>query len=109
MIGRIWHGWTEKDQGDAYEELLRNEIFVGIEQRNIPGYMGIQLFRREIGDEEEFVTIMWFDSLEAVRQFAGEDYEVAVVPPKAQAILARYDPRSAHYEVRAISENLYGG
>jgi heme-degrading monooxygenase HmoA len=109
MIGRIWHGYTAKELGDAYEELLKTEVFVSFEQRGIPGYMGIQLFRREMEAETEFVTIMWFDSLEAVRHFAGEDYEVAVVPPKAQAILSRYDLRSQHYEVRAISESLFGG
>jgi hypothetical protein len=54
-----------------------------------------------LGAEVEFVTIMWFDSLDAVRSFAGEDYEVAVVPQKARALLARFDARSQHYEVRA--------
>jgi hypothetical protein len=51
-------------------------------------------------NEVEFVTVMWFDTLDAVRAFAGEDYEVAVVPPKAQAVLSRFDGRSQHYEVR---------
>ncbi len=101
MIGRIWHGWTTPANADAYEALLKSEIFVGIGERQIPGYRGIQLFRRSLGNEVEFVTIMWFDSLEAVRVFAGEDYEVAVVPPKARALLAHFDARSQHYEVKA--------
>jgi heme-degrading monooxygenase HmoA len=101
MIGRIWHGWTAPENGDAYEALLKSEIFTGIQNRKIDGYRGIQLFRRELEHEEEFVTIMWFDSLDAVRSFAGEDYAVAVVPPKARALLARFDPRSQHYEVKA--------
>ena len=101
MIIRIWHGWTTPANADAYEGLLLSEIFVGIQGRRIPGYRGIQLLRRESGDEIEFVTIMRFDSLEAVRAFAGEDYEVAVVPPKARAILSHFDERSQHYEVRA--------
>ncbi len=109
VIGRIWHGYTPRERADAYEELLKSEIFVGIEERHIPGYLGIQLLRRDVGDETEFVTIMWFDSLEAVRRFAGEDYEAAVVPPKAQALLTRYDARSQHYDVRAISEDMFGG
>ncbi len=100
MIGRIWHGWTHPDNADAYESLLKSEIFLGIEGRQIPGYRGIRLLRRDLGDEVEFVTLMWFDSLEAVRAFAGEDYEAAVVPPKAQALLARFDARSQHYDVR---------
>src|SRR5512139_2299971 len=100
MIVRIWHGWTSPDNAAAYEALLKEEIFVGIAQRRIPGFNGIQLLRRDVGAEVEFVTIMRFDSLAAVREFAGEDYEVAVVPPKARAVLAHFDDRSQHYELR---------
>jgi heme-degrading monooxygenase HmoA len=100
MISRIWHGWATPQNADAYEALLKEEIFTGIEDRQIPGYRGIQLLRRAAGDEVEFVTIMRFDDLEAVRLFAGDDYEVAVVPPKARALLSRFDARSQHYEVR---------
>ena len=74
---------------------------MGIKSRKIDGFKEIHLLRRNIGDEEEFITIMWFDSLEAVRAFAGEDYELAVVPPKARALLSRFDARSQHYEVKA--------
>jgi len=101
MISRIWHGWTSPSNADAYESLLKSEIFVGIKDRHIVGYRGIQLFRRNVGGEVEFVTVMWFESIDAVRVFAGEDYEVAVVPLKARALLARFDARSQHYEVRA--------
>jgi heme-degrading monooxygenase HmoA len=101
MISRIWHGWTTPANADAYEALLKEEIFLGIRDRQIAGFRNIQLFRRTLGKEVEFVTVMWFDDLEAVRQFAGQDYEVAVVPPKAQSLLAHYDARSQHYEVRA--------
>ena len=100
MIGRIWHGWTLPENADAYESLLKGEIFQGIQSRQIAGYQGIHLFRRDLDGEAEFVTLMWFDSLDAVRAFAGEDYEVAVVPPKARSLLARFDARSQHYEVR---------
>jgi len=101
MISRVWHGWTAPANADAYEELLKSEIFTGIQNRQIPGYRGIQLFRRSLDTEVEFVTMMWFDSLEVVRVFAGEDYEVAVVPQKARALLSRFDARSQHYEVKA--------
>lgn len=101
MISRIWHGWTTPENADVYESLLKSEIFHGIEDREIPGYKGIHLLRRDHGDEVEFITIMWFENLNAVRSFAGEDYEVAVVPEKAQAALSRYDARSQHYEVKA--------
>jgi antibiotic biosynthesis monooxygenase (ABM) superfamily enzyme len=101
MISRVWHGWASKSNADAYETLLKNEIFIGIRNRQIPGYRGIHLLRRDLGDLVEFVTVMWFDSLEAVRGFAGEDHEVAVVPPKARVLLSRFDERSQHYEVKA--------
>ncbi|MFW9984788.1 MAG: antibiotic biosynthesis monooxygenase [Candidatus Odinarchaeota archaeon] len=101
MISRIWHGWTTPEKADAYEALLKNEIFIGIQDRQIHGYQGIQLLRRTHKTEVEFITIMWFDSLDSVRTFAGEDYETAVVPPKARELLSRFDARSQHYDVRA--------
>jgi heme-degrading monooxygenase HmoA len=76
------------------------EIFAGIRERRITGFRGIQLLRRSLPDMVEFVTLMTFDSLDAVREFAGADYEAAVVPPKARALLLRFDERSAHYELR---------
>ena len=100
MISRIWHGWTTPQNADIYEALLKEEIFAGIENRRIEGFREIQLLRREVGAEVEFVTIMWFDSLDSVRVFAGEDYEQAVVPPKARQVLSHFDARSQHYEVR---------
>ena len=100
MISRIWHGWTTSDNADKYETLLKEEIFVGIANMRIRGFKGIQLLRRDVGEEVEFVTIMTFDSLEAVAEFAGEDYEVAYVPAKARAVLARFDERSQHYDIR---------
>lgn len=101
MIGRIRHGWTKPENADRNERLLKEEIFPRIADKNVPGYKGIQLFRRPIENEEvEFVTIMWFDSWEAVKRFSGEDYERAYVPPKAREVLARFDERSQHYEIR---------
>jgi antibiotic biosynthesis monooxygenase (ABM) superfamily enzyme len=99
MIARVWHGWTTPANAAAYERLLRDEIFPGIAARGLPGYRAIQLFRRDLGREVEFKTVMWFDSLESVRQFAGEDVEHAYVPESARAVLSRFDTRSAHYEV----------
>lgn len=100
-IRRIWHGWTSPENADRYEALLEEEIFVGIGDRHIPGFRSIELLRRDVEDEVEFITIMTFDSLDAVRAFAGEDYEKSVVPPEARAVLTRFDDRSQHYEVRA--------
>ena len=100
MIARVWHGWTSMEGAAAYERLLKEQIFPGIAAKAVPGYRRIQLLRREVGEEVEFTTIMWFDSLDAVRAFAGDDYEQAYVPPAARAILVRFDERSQHYEVR---------
>ena len=100
MIARIWHGWTTPENADVYENLLKTEIFPGIAFKNVPGYRGIQLYRRALNDEVEFMTVMRFDSRDAVRQFAGEEYEKAYVPPKAREVLSRFDERSLHYEIR---------
>jgi heme-degrading monooxygenase HmoA len=100
MIGRIWHGWTTSANADAYEALLKDEIFLSIKNRRISGFRGIQLFRRNLKDDVEFVTIMCFENLDAVRAFAGNDYEAAVVPPKAKKLLSRFDRRSQHYDIR---------
>ena len=100
MICRIWHGYTSFDNADAYENLLKKEIFVGIDGRNIKGDKGTHLLRRNLQNEVEFITIMWFDSLEAVKIFAGEQYEEAVVPEKARVLLSHFDKLSQHYEVK---------
>lgn len=99
MISRIWHGWTTPGNADKYEALLKEEMFAGILGRHIRGFRDIQLLRRSASGEVEFITIMRFDSIDAVREFAGEDYEAAVVPAKARAVLARFDARSQHYEI----------
>lgn len=97
MVTRLWHGWTTRDNADAYEHLLRTEILPGIHR--IPGYQGAYLLRRDVPDGVEFVTLTLFESMGAVRAFAGDDYEVAVVPPRARALLARFDQTSTHYEI----------
>ena len=99
MTGRIWHGWTTPGNADAYENLLKTEIFPGIAAKEVQGYRGIRLLRRQLGEEVEFLTLMWFESWESVKQFAGEEYERAYVPPKARQVLARFDEYSKHYEI----------
>ena len=99
MIDRIWHGWTTQQNAEKYEALLKEEIFVEIQNRHIPGFKSIKLLRRQVAQEVEFITIMTFDSLDAVREFAGEDYEAAVVPEKARQVLSHFDGRSQHYEM----------
>lgn len=106
MIRRVWRGWTTRENAPVYEHLLRTQVFPGIAAKQVFGYHGIQLLRRELPSGEiEFMTIMTFDSLEAVRAFAGEDCEVAYVPPAARQVLARFEERTAHYHL--IEELAY--
>jgi heme-degrading monooxygenase HmoA len=99
MIARIWHGWTTRENADAYEKLLRGEILLDIARRNMPGYKGAELLVREAGDEVEFITLLRFDTLDAVKIFAGEDYEMPVIPPDAKKLLKRFSERSRHYKI----------
>jgi heme-degrading monooxygenase HmoA len=97
VIARVWHGWTSRTDADAYEEFLRTKMFPSIHR--IEGFQGADLLRRDEGDEVAFVTITRFESLDSVRSFAGDDYEVAVIEPEARALLSRLDERSEHYEI----------
>lgn len=99
MIGRIWHGYTTPGNADAYENVLLGKVLPDIEAMEIPGLRGIDVLRRPTGDEVEFITLMWFESLASVKAFVGEEYRVAHVPPEAREVLSRYDARSQHYEV----------
>jgi antibiotic biosynthesis monooxygenase (ABM) superfamily enzyme len=100
MIARIWHGYTKHENASVYEIMLREEILSGIRKRNIKGFIDIQLLIRKLGNEVEFITIMRFDSLDSVKEFAGNDYEKAVIYADAKPLLLRYDERSQHYEIR---------
>jgi hypothetical protein len=99
MICRQWRGWTTPDNADAYERIVRGEVIPGIEARNIPGFLHIDLMRRDIGGEVEFQTLMWFDSVEAIKTFVGEDYSISHVPDDARAVLARFDEHATHFQV----------
>jgi heme-degrading monooxygenase HmoA len=101
MITRIWRGRTTPRNADAYQSLLLSTVFPGIAARNIPGFLGIQLDRRESDADVEFVTTMIFASLDAVIAFAGTNYRTSVVPPAARALLASFDAEADHYELVA--------
>ena len=100
MILRIWHGYTTKSNADIYEDLLKNEIIPGIENKKIEGYKRFQLLRRELENEVEFTTIMWFEKIESVINFVGENYETVYVPEKARKVLSRFDNKVVHCELR---------
>jgi antibiotic biosynthesis monooxygenase (ABM) superfamily enzyme len=99
MIARIWHGYTLPKDAEAYERLLKPELLPGIGK--VPGYRGSYLMRRELGDEVEFITVLLFDSLDAIRAVAGPDYETAVIPDNRRKYLTRWDAKASHYEVAA--------
>src|SRR5919197_6182402 len=98
MIARIWHGWTKRQDAKTYEDMLRNEIFPGIAQRKIRGYQGAELFIRDDGDEVEFVTLLRFDSMEGVKEFAGQNESKPVIYPGVEKLLTRMEP-AQHYRV----------
>ncbi|HEY5205918.1 MAG TPA: antibiotic biosynthesis monooxygenase [Roseiarcus sp.] len=98
MILRVWRGWTNPENADRYEELIGTTIFPGILARSVVGLEGLELFRRPVETEVEFMTLMRFTSWDAVKAFAGPDWEVSVVPPAARAVLSRFDEKATHYE-----------
>ncbi len=97
-IKRIWHGWSTPNNANKYRKLLHDVVFPGIEAKNMPGYLSIELLRMDLDDEVEFITIMTFESLQNVIDFQGEDYTRCYVPDEAQKLLKRWDKISSHYE-----------
>jgi len=108
MVCRMWHGWTKVLQADAYDDYLRNELFPRVERElGKAGYRGFHVLRLDRESEVEFVTLVWFESLNAVRSFAGQNYQVPVISTKAQSLLSRYDERVEHFELSATSWNEF--
>lgn len=97
MIARVWHGFTKPEHADAYEAMLKPEPLPGIGK--VKGYRGSYVFRRVAAADVEFITILLWDSIDAIRAVAGPDYETAVVPEERRKYLARFDAKAAHYEV----------
>jgi antibiotic biosynthesis monooxygenase (ABM) superfamily enzyme len=104
MIARIWHGWTSRENAEKYEKLLREEVLLEIAKRAIPGYNGAEIFIREAEDEEmEFITLLRFETLDAVKVFAGKDYQQPVIPPECRKLLKHYSEKSRHYRIVQIN------
>jgi hypothetical protein len=98
-IARIWNGWTSKQNEQAFEKVLTTQAIPEIEKRRPSGYLGIQVMKREEENEVVFTTIMWFNSIFAVKEFAGENYEAAHIDRKIRPLLLRFDQRSTHSNV----------
>ena len=104
MITRIWHGYTTLSNADVYEELLIKEIIPEIEAKGIKGYEGFEVLRRNLPNEVEFTTIIWFKELDAVKDFVGENYEDVYVPEKARKVLSLFDQKAVHHDLRYRSK-----
>ena len=99
MIARHWRGWTRLENADAYERLLKAIVLPGL--KNVDGYQGGYILRDDGPQEAEFVVVNLFDSIDAVKRFAGPDYGTPVFEPEAKKLLCRFEPVARHYEVRA--------
>ena len=99
MVARAWRGWTAPDEADQYERLLRTEILPDMAVQSGEGFRGAEVYRRPAGDEVAFMTVLRLVSMDAVRQFVGEDPRDAHVPPAARSLLRRFEDKVTHYEV----------
>jgi hypothetical protein len=101
VITRLWQGWTAIEDADAYEQFLLGDLFPSM--RSIPGFRGADVLRRRDGDEVAFVTLTRFESLDDIREFAGDDYDVPVLEPQALDLLSRYDERALHFDTASFT------
>jgi|SRR5256885_7658205 len=97
MIARIWHGFTKPENANQYEAMLKPDVLPGLDK--VAGYHGSYLLRRDQDQEVEFVTLMLWESVDAIRAVAGDGYERAIVPEERQRVLSRWDDRAQHYEI----------
>ena len=100
MITRMWRGWTGLEAADEYEQFLLKELFPAM--RSIPGFLGADVLRRPDGNEVAFVTLTRFKSIDDIRAFAGDEFEVPVIEPRAAELLAHYDNRAVHYQTSSF-------
>ena len=105
MIARVWHGWTRPEDADGYESHLKPELLPGLSK--VKGFLGSHLLRRKVGDEVEFITIIFWDSLDAIRSVTGGDYETALIPEERKRYLKRFDAKAAHYEVVSSQKAIF--
>jgi heme-degrading monooxygenase HmoA len=103
MITRIWRGWAPTATADDYQRHYETEVSEHLHL--VGGFRGARLLRQEDGEEVMFTSIAFFTSLDAVRGFAGDDYEVAVVEEDGRRALSRWDERVSHHEVVAVLDS----
>jgi len=100
MIARIWHGHTKPEDADAYESMLKPELLPGISK--VPGYRGGYVLRRSLESEVEFITIMIWDSLDALKAVAGPNYAQSIIPENRLRYLSRHQSHAEHYEIQSV-------
>lgn len=99
-IIRTWKGWTTLENASIYEDLLVNEVFPTVKKNGVNGLEKVSISTKTKMDEVEFYLTLQFDSLDAVKSFAGENYEQAYIPENAKRVLKRYDKTAEHYELK---------
>lgn len=97
MIVRMWRGQAKAANADAYERFVTSRVFA--ELPAIDGHRGAYLLKRPVGDEVEFIAVTLWDSADAIRQFAGDAIDRAVVEPEARAVLSSFDDVVRHFEL----------
>ncbi|MEE9407494.1 MAG: antibiotic biosynthesis monooxygenase [Polaribacter sp.] len=99
-IIRTWKGWTTIENAPIYEDMLINEIFPALKKKGVIGLEKVSISTQNKKDEVEFFVIIQFESLDAVKTFAGENYKKAYIPENAQKVLLKYDETVEYYELR---------
>jgi hypothetical protein len=97
MIVRMWRGQAKAESADAYERFVTTTVFAALPA--IAGHRGAYLLKRVVGDEVEFIAVTLWESLAAIRGFAGDTIERAVVEPEARAVLSSFDDVVRHFEL----------
>ena len=98
MIVRIWRGQAESDaKAEAYHRHVTTTVFP--ELKALHGHQGAWLLRRELGGKVEFLAVTFWDSIDSIRAFAGDNVASAIVEPEARAVLSDFDDFARHYEL----------
>ena len=96
-IERVWRAWASRPDADAYESLVTQDVLPAMSR--FSGYRGATLLKRDANDEQvEFLVITRWESLDSIREFAGDRFDAATIPRAATELLARYEDRALHYE-----------
>jgi hypothetical protein len=99
-IIRTWKGWTSIENAPIYENMLINEVFPAVKRKGVEGLEKVSISTMKKEDEVEFFLVLQFDSLETVKMFAGENYQMAYIPDNAKLVLSRYDKTADHFELK---------